>query len=154
MLSRKTVEQVESGRIMGIRTNRRCLEIHHLFFADDSLFFLRGSVSNARNVKQVLDDFCRDSGQRVNFAKSSIFFKASAREVVKKDIADIFGVASVVNPGFYLGLPTIWGRSRREAMAYIKERVRDKLNSWRNRLLNSAGKEVLIKFVVSAMRLM
>lgn len=37
-----------------------------------------------------------------------------------------------------------------EALNYLKERVRDKIQSWRNRLLNHAGKEVFIKAFLNA----
>lgn len=51
--------------------------------------------------------------------------------------------------GFYLGLPIVWGRSRNEAYDYLKERIWDKIQKWRNRLLNHAGKDALIKAVVT-----
>lgn len=35
-------------------------------------------------------------------------------------------------------------------MNFIKERIRDKINGWRNKLLNNAGKDVLIKAVVTS----
>lgn len=47
-----------------------------------------------------------------------------------------------------MALPTVWGRSRRNTLAYLKQRIRNKIQGWRNRLLNNAGKEVLIKAVV------
>lgn len=56
----------------------------------------------------------------------------------------------MLNSGLYLGLTTIWGRSRNDAFAYLKECIRDKIQSWRNQLLNNTGKEVLIKVVVTA----
>lgn len=54
------------------------------------------------------------------------------------------------NPGKYLGLPTIWGRSKVEALHYIKERVRAKLKGWKQEVLSSAGREVLIKAVATS----
>lgn len=35
-------------------------------------------------------------------------------------------------------------------MNYLKERVRDKIQSWKNCMLNQAGKEILIKAVLNA----
>lgn len=55
----------------------------------------------------------------------------------------------VLNPGHYVGLPTIWVRLRKDALTYVKERIQDKIQSWRNRLLNNADKELLIKYVVT-----
>lgn len=49
-----------------------------------------------------------------------------------------------------MGLSTVWGRSKREALGYLKDRIKDKLNGWRTKTLNQAGKEVLIKSVITA----
>ncbi|KAL6190943.1 hypothetical protein ACLB2K_037337 [Fragaria x ananassa] len=53
-------------------------------------------------------------------------------------------------PGVYLGLPTFWGRSKNGALAYIKEKVANKMDGWKEKVLTQAGKEVLIKSVTLA----
>lgn len=61
-----------------------------------------------------------------------------------------------LNPGKYFGLPIItgrvnsWGRSKREALAYIKDRLIGKMQGWKQCLLSPAGREVLIKAVAFA----
>lgn len=54
------------------------------------------------------------------------------------------------SPGKYLGLPAEWGRSKSSALNWIKLRVLDKIDGWKEKLLNQAGKEVLIKSVLQA----
>lgn len=56
----------------------------------------------------------------------------------------------VVDLGVYLGIPTIWGRSKRDALAYIKERVLAKVMGWKQQFLSQAGRKVLIKAVAQA----
>ncbi|KAL4335116.1 hypothetical protein GQ457_07G005120 [Hibiscus cannabinus] len=51
----------------------------------------------------------------------------------------------------YLGIPMIWGRGKKAALAFIKDRIVSRISSWKGRFLSQAGKEVLIKAVVSAM---
>ncbi|KAL6210516.1 hypothetical protein ACLB2K_015748 [Fragaria x ananassa] len=36
----------------------------------------------------------------------------------------------VDRPGTYLGLPTVWGRSKKEALVFIKERTDRKIEGW------------------------
>lgn len=52
--------------------------------------------------------------------------------------------------GKYLGLPSIIGKSKKSTFQYKKERVWKKLNSLSGRFLSSAGKEILIKYVLQA----
>ncbi|XP_068312476.1 uncharacterized mitochondrial protein AtMg00310-like [Pyrus communis] len=56
----------------------------------------------------------------------------------------------VDDPGKYLGIPTIWGRSKRDTLAYMKDRVMAKVTGWKRRFLSQAGKEVFIKAVAQA----
>lgn len=51
----------------------------------------------------------------------------------------------------YLGLPTVWGRSKKESLSFIEDRITGKIQSWGDSQLNHAGKEVLIKSVIQTM---
>ncbi|KAL6202351.1 hypothetical protein ACLB2K_026059 [Fragaria x ananassa] len=42
-------------------------------------------------------------------------------------------------PGPYLGLPTLWGRSKVLALAYVKERIQRKISGWHQSTLSSAA---------------
>lgn len=44
----------------------------------------------------------------------------------------------------------MWGRSKKAAMNYVKERVKDKILGWKQSSLSLAGKEVLIKAIATA----
>ncbi|KAL6176235.1 hypothetical protein ACLB2K_052870 [Fragaria x ananassa] len=62
----------------------------------------------------------------------------------------LLGITCTDQPGVYLGLPTFWGRSKNGALAYIKEKVANKMDGWKEKVLTQAGKEVLIKSVALA----
>jgi hypothetical protein len=47
----------------------------------------------------------------------------------------------------YLRLPVYIGKSRTNTFAYLKERIWQRIQGWKEKLLSSAGKEVLIKVV-------
>ena len=51
----------------------------------------------------------------------------------------------------YLGLPSMWGKSKLQAMRFIVEQLRSKAQGWKEKLLSSAGKEILIKAVLQAL---
>lgn len=54
------------------------------------------------------------------------------------------------NGAKYLGLPTFWGRSKKESMVYIKDKILRKVQGWNKKTLPQASKEILIKSVVQA----
>lgn len=50
----------------------------------------------------------------------------------------------------YLGLPSVWGRSKAAAYGFLLEKMAAKVQGWKNNLLSHAGREVLIKAIVQA----
>lgn len=62
-------------------------------------------------------------------------------------MASLLGVECVAKDEKYLGLPTLVGRNKRQCFGFLKERIWKKLQSWKGKFLNLAGKEILIKVV-------
>ena len=60
------------------------------------------------------------------------------------------GVIEAENPGTYLGIPSMWGKTKIEQMAFIKEKVQGKVEHWKKQVLSQTGRGILIKAVVSA----
>ena len=79
-----------------------------------------------------------------------MFFGKSVSLVSKNAIKNLLGFLEIKEYDRYLGLPAVVGRNRRASLNYIKERIWDKLQGWKEKLLSQAGKEVLLKAVVQA----
>ncbi|CAL9004798.1 unnamed protein product [Prunus brigantina] len=139
-----------AGFVQGLKISKNGPNISHIFFADDSLIFLRANPINCTNMLSILRNYCLASGQMINMEKSSCFFSANSPPDVKTSICDLLGMRNVENPGAYLGLPTMWGRSKKGALQYVKDRISGKMHGWKHLLLSQAGKEVLIKAVIQA----
>ena len=58
------------------------------------------------------------------------------------------GFVEVAMHGKYLGLPTIFDKSKKISFTTLRDRVWKKLQGWKEKLLSRAGKEILIKIVI------
>ncbi|KAL5794381.1 hypothetical protein ACOSP7_002975 [Xanthoceras sorbifolium] len=136
--------------IRGITCGRGGPSISHLFFSDDSLFFLRTEVSDCIQVQSILSVYERVSGQTINREKSAVCFNDRLASHRKEVLSCLLGVHLVACYERYLGLSSFVGRSRRNLFNSIRDRVWSKLQSWKGSLFFAGGKEVLIKAVVQA----
>ena len=79
-----------------------------------------------------------------------MFFSKATPAVRKIEIINELGVSEVPEYEKYLGLPAVVGRNKTASLNFIKERVWNKLQGWKEKLLSQAGREVLLKAVVQA----
>jgi hypothetical protein len=142
--------QLQSSAIHGIKVAPTAPAVNHLLFADDSLLFFKASTDGAREIKDVLEKYCKASGQRINMDKSSIFFSKGCPGVVKEGIKAVLDVQRETLSEKYLGMPSDVGRSKSGAFKYLKDRVWKKVLGWMEQLLSVGGKEILIKSVAQA----
>ena len=57
-----------------VKTSRNGPSFSHLFFADDLVLFAEANTENCLAIRDVLQEFCSKSGQKVSEAKSRVFF--------------------------------------------------------------------------------
>ncbi|KAM1981033.1 hypothetical protein ACFX15_037578 [Malus domestica] len=139
---------VQQGYLEGIKLSTSGPMLSHLLFTDDTLIFLVATNQNCRNLSSLLNAYCRASGQQISLQKSVVYFGVNTPAHLSSELCNILDMPKVEDPGKYLGLPSIWGRSKKEALQFIKERILTKIAGWKRRFLSQAGKEVLIKAVI------
>ena len=79
------------GHIKGISICRGVPRISHLLFTDDSIVFCRATVEESNRVMKVLEDYERDSGQKLNKEKTSLFFSKNTNRDVQNHVKQQFG---------------------------------------------------------------
>lgn len=141
---------VQDGSIQGIRLNPTCPTLSNLPFVDDAIFFLKGMILEAQNVANILNQYCFVSGQTINLNKSGLLFGRDCSQNLKRNLAAELRVPISENLGKYLGIPSNWGQTKKQVFAWILARVERKLEGWKERLISTAGKEILIKTVIQA----
>ena len=70
------------------------------------------------------------------------------QENKREAICTKLGMHQCTGKGKYLGLPFLVGRSRRQILQYLKERVWKKVHGWKEKYLSQAGKKIVIKSVL------
>lgn len=122
-----------------------------MLFADDSLLFSKATEEEAANLRCILNTYQKASGQEVNYSKSAISFSKGTSKHLQDQIIKELGIVKIGGFGKYLGLPEYIGKNRREVFQYITQRINNKLESWYSKFLSPAGKDVLLKVVITAL---
>ncbi|XP_024178363.1 uncharacterized protein LOC112184337 [Rosa chinensis] len=152
-LSALISQAMDSGAIHGLKMCPQAPIPHHLFFADDSLLFGAATVAECITHRQILNTYERAFGQKVNFQKNSVVFSRNIHIDVQNELATILEVECVEDHDRYLGLPMQVGKSKTQIFQYIKEKLSNKLDNWKAKILSCAEKEILIKTVAQMMPL-
>ena len=105
-----------------------------------ALCFFKAIANNARAVHESLTNYCEASGQKVNLAKSSIFFSKGHRQSMRDEIKSITHDENESLNEKYLGLPTEGGRTTNGTFKYLKERVWSKVQGWIEKTLSAGGR--------------
>nr|XP_029146216.1 uncharacterized protein LOC114924798 [Arachis hypogaea] len=121
------------GKITGLKIAPTAPTLTHLLFADDCIIFAKAKEEEIFQIITVLNEYTEASGQRINMNKSGISFGSQVPIQTRVDIEEILGMTTWDTPGKYLGLPAIWGRYQNKALAWIEEKIMNKLEGWKER---------------------
>jgi hypothetical protein len=105
VLSRLLERAKECSLIEGLSVGRENVEITHLQFADDTIFFLKDDDQNWAKLNSILESFCFISGLKLNKAKCSLVGINSDSSNVER-LAAVFGCGVGSWPLKYLG--SLW----------------------------------------------
>ena len=148
-LTLKILEACDNNSWKAIKVSRSGPSFSHLFFADDLLLCAEASSTCCLTITRILEDFCLQSGQKVNLSKSKVFFSPSVNPILRHHLCDILGVPNTPNLGNYLGFPlSPTGRSTRD-FDFVVKKVQAKLSSWKAKLLSPTGRVILVQSVSS-----
>ena len=130
--------------------SREASSVSNFLFVGDSLMLMRANVMNAEALKSVLDSYCVASGQMASVKKSSIFFSPNTSGDIREQICSILNIMIEALNDKYLGLPAHVGLDKTDCFQYLIDRIVMRISGWKEKLLSTGGKEVLLKSVVQA----
>ncbi|XP_026451075.1 uncharacterized protein LOC113351275 [Papaver somniferum] len=142
---------VDSGCLSGIRINQHCPVINHLFFADDCLLFFEADSTQMHQLQHLLHIFGQASGQVINMQKSTLFFGKQTSNAHRYNITGILGMKVMGLGEKYLGIPLLLHRSRHKNCQGIIHNMNNRLQGWRSKIVNQAGRTTQVNSVLSSM---
>lgn len=143
-------KEESEGMINGVSVYRGAPQISHLLFADDCIIFGKASIDEGNRVLEVLANYEKESGQKLNKEKTSLFFNRNTNKEIREEIKGIFGAQIIHKHKRYLGLPTLLRKGKKKVFSCIKDQVGRRIAGWKGKLLSNAGREILIKAVTQA----
>lgn len=108
-------------------------------------------------VRQIAADWCNfflwilhGIWAEHNYEKSSIYLSPNTPISLVNTIYSILNISASDDPGKYLGLPSIWGKLKQDALFYTMDMVLSKMHGWKANTLSMVVREVVLKSVALA----
>lgn len=142
--------QVAKGSWKAIRPSRSGPQISHLFFADDLILFAEAREDQIKLIKSGLESFARASGQKINYAKSNVFFSQNVTEEEAAVLSYKLGIPSTKVLSEYLGFNLNHQGRNKETHMELLRRIEGELAGRKNKCLSKAGRITLVRSVLNA----
>uniref|UniRef100_A0A803PZS1 Reverse transcriptase domain-containing protein n=1 Tax=Cannabis sativa TaxID=3483 RepID=A0A803PZS1_CANSA len=138
-----------NGRARGKFRGKDNVQISHLQFADDTLFFVKDEAS-LRKLVEIVETFCGVSSLKVNLNKSQLLGICLEEEVVAQN-TEVIGCKVGTWPMTYLGMPL--GGSPRKDIFWepVLDKCAKRLDGWKCSFLSRGGRLTLIQSVLSSL---
>jgi len=118
-------------------------------YVDDAAIFLAPTANDLSRLSRILHTFGECSGLTINMAKTEIFPIRLDTSTVQTLLQNFPGKISSF-PGKYLGLPLHTRKLRRVEIQPLIDKIGSRLPGWQGKLLSTAGRETLVKTVISS----
>ncbi|XP_020972640.1 uncharacterized protein LOC107627573 [Arachis ipaensis] len=148
VLHRMVGEAVKNRRVVPLLVGKDNVKLSHLQFADDTILFC--PPETIINYDRLLRCFEVMSGLTINFDKSSLI-PINCEQQWTYNMCNLLGCKEACLPVKYLGISL--GANPRLIRTWkpIIDKVEEKLSLWKAKVLNKAGKLVLIKSVLNSL---
>ncbi|XP_016168620.1 uncharacterized protein LOC107611179 [Arachis ipaensis] len=150
VLHRMIGEAIRNGHISPLSVGRDSIELSHLQFIDGTILFCPSEEETIKNYKRLLRCFDLMLGLSINFDKSNLI-QINCDEHWVQRMCSLLGCKGDTLLVKYLGISL--GANPRLVKTWkpIIDKVEEKLSLWKAKVLNKAGKLVLIKSVLNSL---
>ncbi|XP_060216476.1 uncharacterized protein LOC132643959 [Lycium barbarum] len=127
--------------------------LNHLAYADDTIIFSSAESNSLQVIMDTLQEYERISGQLINKRKSSFYMFNKVSNQLIQQVEIVTGFVRGQFPFTYLGCPITHVRKRKFDYTDILKKFKDKLQTWKGKMLSYGGKAVLITSVLQSIRI-
>ncbi|XP_074283506.1 uncharacterized protein LOC141608055 [Silene latifolia] len=120
-----------SGHLERISVCRNSPPLTHLFFADDSIFFLHDKDNACVHLRSILERFCLAFGQVMYEDKSGIIFSPSTKLVNARRYLRVLKFKNNQGIGKYLGVSTSFQGSKKDIFRELMDKALVAKLGWR-----------------------
>lgn len=132
-LSAMIFESVNHGNWKPFKIRNHDLNISHLLFVDDVLFFAKANLHTISTIKHIIDSFYKFSEMEINLKKSKLWLSPHIPENRKILISNLLQINITSNLGTYLGYPLKPNYSS-SYFNFIIHKLCQKLQGWKMHL--------------------
>ncbi|GLJ14706.1 hypothetical protein SUGI_0238400 [Cryptomeria japonica] len=140
---------LNDGMIKGIKVTEGIENVTHQQFADDTMLFGKSSLAEAKQFKEIMLNYTRALGLEVNMHKSEIYI-INTSEVEAKKICRLIRFKKGMFPCKYLGLSMDRGVRVNRLWEPVKEKIKQRVSSWKGKWLSNVGRATMIKALLSS----
>ena len=115
------------GSWMPLTASQGNVRVSHLLFANDIILFSKVDSMACSAIAEVLEKFCKESGQKISLGKSCVYYFPNVSDEMKDEVWEKLGINETQNIGKYLGFPILYEGANRRQYNDIVERVMNKL---------------------------
>ncbi|KAH1107081.1 hypothetical protein J1N35_010849 [Gossypium stocksii] len=133
-LGHSILSNIDVGKWEPIRLSHSVPPLSYLGFTDDLIIFCNAKESQARILKEVLNNFCYYSRHRINAHKTSVCFSRGIEDSIMNALCNILGFLRVYSLGKYLGVSLFHNRITASTLHFFVHKVRSGLRSWYSNL--------------------
>jgi hypothetical protein len=127
------------------KSTRLCCSL----YVDDAGIFVNPDHTELQNLRQLLSIFTNCSGLKFNLAKTEMF-PIRCQSATVSSLIHLFPGRISTFPGKYLGLPLDTRKLRQIEVHPLIDKIDARLAGWKGKLLSKAGRETLVKIVLSS----
>lgn len=115
----------------------------HICFADDLILVAEANRDQVLMFKNILDEFCYCSEQKVNLSKSKVYFSPNLSSSIFADLSLLLGVEETKDLGQYLGASMMHQIVSKHSFSFMLDKMRKKLVMGKVNFLLFAGRVTL-----------